>query len=89
MVKKSRSSKLVGGGDEEDFVLQYQELDNNDDNGPPLDNYQFLAKEINHDPVDLVGSTDCSDSSVQSSDYSSVTESDGQESSDSSAIEIV
>lgn len=87
--KKSRSSKLVGGGDEEDFVLQYQELDNNDDNGPPLDNYQFLAKEINHDPVDLVGSTDCSDSSVQSSDYSSVTESDGQESSDSSAIEIV
>jgi len=86
---KTRSSKLVGGGDEENYVLQYQELDNNDDNGPPLDNYEFLAKEVNHDPLDLAESTDCSDSSVQSSVYSSVTESDGQESSDSSSIEIV
>ena len=35
------------------FVLQYQELDNNDDNGLPLDNYQFLAKEVNHDVKDI------------------------------------
>ena len=50
---QTRSSKLVGGGGEENSVLQYQELDNNDDNGPPLDNYQFLAKEVNHDVKDI------------------------------------